>query len=589
MNYRVDNAVIMAAGISSRFVPISIESPKALLRVKGEILIERQIRQLREAGIGQIIVVTGYKKEQFEYLRDQFDVVLIENIEYDSRNNHSSLFAARDYIRNTYVCSADNYFTHNPFTTWNQESYYAAVYAKGWTEEWCLSENEKGYITEVAIGGHDAWIMMGHAFFTEEFSRKFLFILEEEYEKPETRNKLWETIFAEHLDKLPMKIQKYNPGDIYEFDTLDELRQFDGEYLEHSGSILMQKIAAENGCSESQIRCIRPAFNEKGELVGMRFLCAEEPKEYYFQEQVLVFKDIALLAKVLQVAENEIKQVGTLKTGMTNHSFLFECYRKKYIMRIPGEGTGSMINRVGEAAVYDIIRDRQIGDPVIYIDPYRGYKISEYIEGARVCNPQSEEDVAKCMKLLRDFHKMRLVTENEFDLFAQIDSYESLWNGSTSIYGDYDKTKRDVWSLKDYLDKQRIEKVLTHIDAVCDNFLLYQSPNGGEGVRLIDWEYAGMQDPHVDIAMFCIYAGYEKAQIDKTIKLYFQDNAERSVVIKIYCYIAICGLLWSNWCEYKRILGVEFGEYALRQYQYAKDYYTIVRDILAEEDVVGDK
>lgn len=589
MNYKVDNAVIMAAGISSRFVPISIESPKALLRVKGEILIERQIKQLREAGIGQIIVVTGYKKEQFEYLRERFGVILIENTEYDSRNNHSSLFAARDYIRNTYICSADNYFVHNPFTTWNHESYYAAVYVEGRTEEWCLSENEKGYITKVDIGGHDAWIMMGHAFFTEEFSRKFLFILEEEYEKPETRNKLWETIFTEHLDKLPMKIQKYNLGDIYEFDTLDELRRFDGEYLEHSGSVLMQKIATKNGCSESRIRRIRPVYNEKGELVGMRFLCAEEPKEYYFQEQVPAFRDIALLAKVLKVAENEVKQIGTLKTGMTNHSFLFECYQKKYIIRIPGAGTESMINRVGEAAVYNIIRDRQIGDPVIYIDPYRGYKISEYMEGARVCNPQSEEDVAKCMKLLRDFHEMRLVTKNEFDLFAQIDLYESLWNGSASVYGDYDKTKRDVWSLKDYLGKQHIEKTLTHIDAVCDNFLLYQSSNGKEGVRLIDWEYAGMQDPHVDIAMFCIYAGYEKAQIDKTINLYFQDDEERSVVIKIYCYIAICGLLWSNWCEYKRKLGVEFGEYALRQYQYAKDYCTIVRDILADKDVVGYK
>lgn len=589
MNYKVDNAVIMAAGISSRFVPISIESPKALLRVKGEILIERQIKQLREAGIGQIIVVTGYKKEQFEYLRERFGVILIENTEYDSRNNHSSLFAARDYIRNTYICSADNYFVHNPFTAWNHESYYAAVYVEGRTEEWCLSENEKGYITKVDIGGHDAWIMMGHAFFTEEFSRKFLFILEEEYEKPETRNKLWETIFTEHLDKLPMKIQKYNSGDIYEFDTLDELRRFDGEYLEHSGSVLMQKIATKNGCSESRIRRIRPVYNEKGELVGMRFLCAEEPKEYYFQEQVPAFRDIALLAKVLKVAENEVKQIGTLKTGMTNHSFLFECYQKKYIIRIPGAGTESMINRVGEAAVYNIIRDRQIGDPVIYIDPYRGYKISEYMEGARVCNPQSEEDVAKCMKLLRDFHEMRLVTKNEFDLFAQIDLYESLWNGSASVYGDYDKTKRDVWSLKDYLGKQHIEKTLTHIDAVCDNFLLYQSSNGKEGVRLIDWEYAGMQDPHVDIAMFCIYAGYEKAQIDKTINLYFQDDEERSVVIKIYCYIAICGLLWSNWCEYKRKLGVEFGEYALRQYQYAKDYCTIVRDILADKDVVGYK
>ena len=87
-----------------------------------------------------------------------------------------------------------------------------------------------------------------------------------------------------------------------------------------------------------------------------------------------------------------------------------------------------------------------------------------------------------------------------------------------------------------------------------------------------------MQDPHVDIAMFCIYALYDRAQADHLIDLYFENACSRENRIKIYCYIACCGLLWSNWCEYKRQLGVEFGEYSLRQYRYAKDYYRIVQE-----------
>ena len=79
MSYKVDNAIIMAAGTSSRFAPLSYEMPKALIEVKGEILIERQIRQLQQAGIRQIIVVVGYKKEQFEYLNNKFGVVIVEN------------------------------------------------------------------------------------------------------------------------------------------------------------------------------------------------------------------------------------------------------------------------------------------------------------------------------------------------------------------------------------------------------------------------------------------------------------------------------------------------------------------------------
>lgn len=95
-------------------------------------------------------------------------------------------------------------------------------------------------------------------------------------------------------------------------------------------------------------------------------------------------------------------------------------------------------------------------------------------------------------------------------------------------------------------------------------------------IRLIDWEYAAMQDPHVDIAMFCIYAMYNRTHIDQTIDAYFTEGCAENIRIKIYAYIAICGLLWSNWCEYKRNLGVEFGEYSLRQYRYAKEYYAIV-------------
>lgn len=147
---------------------------------------------------------------------------------------------------------------------------------------------------------------------------------------------------------------------------------------------------------------------------------------------------------------------------------------------------------------------------------------------------------------------------------------------------DYEKTKANVLSLKSYIDAHAGEKVLTHIDAVPDNFLFVEK-DGKEEIRLIDWEYAGMQDPHVDVAMFCIYSLYNKRQVDRLIAAYFTEGCSDETRIKIYCYIAACGLLWSNWCEYKRNLGVEFGEYSLRQYRYAKDYYRIVQEELKKQ------
>ncbi|MBQ2311794.1 MAG: NTP transferase domain-containing protein [Firmicutes bacterium] len=253
MSYKVDNAIIMAAGTSSRFAPLSYEKPKALTEVKGEVLIERQIRQILDAGIKDVIIVTGYKKEQLEYLKQKFGVKLAENKEYLTRNNNSTINAVKDLLNNSYICSSDNYFAQDPFETVVDDSYYAAVYSDGPTQEWCLTEDADGYIDSVKIGGSDAWYMLGHTFWNEKFSRTFLSILEDIYDVPETAGKLWEAIYMEHLDVLKMKMRRYPADYIFEFDTLDELREFDNTYKNDTRSVIMKDIAARLGCAESGI------------------------------------------------------------------------------------------------------------------------------------------------------------------------------------------------------------------------------------------------------------------------------------------------------------------------------------------------
>ena len=118
------NAIIMAAGTASRFAPLSYERPKGLLRVKGEVLIERQIRQLKEAGITDIIIVVGYMAEMFTYLQDLYNVKLIQNEDYNRYNNTSSIIRIIDEICDTYICSSDNYFLNNVFLNDSDECYY---------------------------------------------------------------------------------------------------------------------------------------------------------------------------------------------------------------------------------------------------------------------------------------------------------------------------------------------------------------------------------------------------------------------------------------------------------------------------------
>ena len=281
------NAVIMAAGTSSRFAPLSREIPKGLVEVRGEILIERQIRQLREAGIDEIVLVLGYRKEQFQYLKDAFGVKTVVNPDYLTRNNNSSIWAAKDFLHNTYICSSDNYFTRNPFTDAGKESYYAGVYSKGITKEWCMHENPEGRIDQVTIGGQDAWYMLGHAFWNEAFSQRFLAILEQEYELPETAGKYWETLFIEHLNELPMKIRKYPDNVIFEFDTLDELRCFDPSYWDDTRSELLKENARELHCSEREITDITAFKDGNADAAGYRFRMSSDLYEYHYDKKEL--------------------------------------------------------------------------------------------------------------------------------------------------------------------------------------------------------------------------------------------------------------------------------------------------------------
>ena len=285
--YKVDNAVIMAAGVSSRFAPLSYEVPKALTEVRGEVLIERQIKQLRNAGIPAIYVVVGYKAEQFQYLVDQFGVQLIYNKEYLTRNNHSSIYAARDVIRNTYICSADNYFMENPFEANVPESYYAAVYAHGATNEWCMHTDAEGWIDHVEVGGHDMWYMLGHAFWSEAFSRQLLGFLDEVYDRRETAGLFWEDIFIQHLDVLRMKMRKYPEHCIFEFDSIDELRGFDESYITNTRSAIIKQIASELGCTEQDITDIKPCKATNTSVTGIRFQTPDGYFVYQYHERIL--------------------------------------------------------------------------------------------------------------------------------------------------------------------------------------------------------------------------------------------------------------------------------------------------------------
>lgn len=515
-------AVILAAGAGIRMVPINTEFPKALLRVKGEPLIERQIKQLNSVGITDITVVAGYLKEKFEYLMDKYGVNLIYNAEYFTKNNLYSLSLAKASLENCYIVPCDLWCAENPFSRYELYSWYAV------TDEITVSSdvrvNRKGQLVKVSLS-QSGNRMLGICYLESASGNAIAERLKHMSNDIRFHNSFWEEALYEGKKMLTFA-RVFSSKNHFEINTYEQLRDIDSDSLQ------------------------------------------------------LKSEKISIISEAMKCKPEEIVDIKIQKKGMTNRSFLFTLKDKRFIMRIPGEGTDNLINRREEAEVYKMIWDKKICDDIIYINPENGYKITAFLENARVCDSESPEDIRRCMKRLRDFHNMKLSVNHFFDIFEKIDFYQSLWLSEESQYIDYENTKKNVFSLKNYIDKHKADYCLTHIDAVPDNFLFCTDSNGNEEIRLIDWEYSAMQDPHVDIAMFIIYAMYDREHAEQLIDAYFPEGCDIATRIKIYCYISVCGLLWSNWCEYKRDLGVEFGEYSLKQYRFAKDYYMIAKEFM---------
>ena len=512
-------AIILAAGFGMRMVPINTEIPKGLMEVRGEVLIERMIRHLHEVGITDIQVVVGFMKERYEYLIDEFNVQLVVNSEYQVKNNLHSLSKVKSSLDKTYIIPCDIWAEENPFSDFEPYSWY--MVSNEMSVESTVRVNRKRELVMVDEE-EEGNQMIGLCYVMGQEAKTIQEKLQEFSKKPSYDHEFWEcTLQDKNKWIIPSKV--VNSKQFIEINTYEQLREIDGN------SANLQTDA---------ISIIQDCFN---------------------------------------VEVDEIKNITVLKKGMTNRSFLFECQNQKYIMRIPGEGTDHLINRKEEADVYQALENRQICDDVLYMNPDNGYKITAYLEDATNCDAENWNEVEACMTKLREFHELNLTVEHRFDIFGQIDFYESLWNGEKSYFKDYEKTKAAIFELKKWIDTLVKTETLVHIDAVPDNFLFTK-----DGIRIIDWEYAGMQDPHVDIAMFSIYSLYSKEQVDQLIDLYFKGEVSPIIRTKIYAYIASAGLLWSNWCEYKRSLGIDFGEYSLCQYRYAKEYSKLVLSLLKE-------
>ncbi|PAB54118.1 hypothetical protein A3Q05_08170 [Lactobacillus johnsonii] len=521
--YKVDNAVIMAAGAATRFIPLSLEYPKGLFEVKGEKLIERQIIQLKEAGISDITVILGYKKEMFYYLKDKFNVMLVINDQYNVKNNIESLYCAKDKLKNTYVCPCDEYFVNNPFNQYEYISFYAGYETDSKQSEMYAITDNNNKIIEMDKAMSSGELLLGHTFWNSEFSKTFIRYAEKDKSVGKYDDQFWEWLVKDNLSNFPdYYFKEYAANTIFEFDYFEQLKAFDSKFIDHAHSHILRNIKLIFRCEEEDIVNFRP-----------------------------------------------------ITEGMTNTSFVFRVRGKDYVYRHPGGGTEQVVNRQNEKRSLIIAKNVDVDPTYVYMDSVEGWKISRYIPKFREPVYSSFEDSKKIIPVLKKLHAANIKVDYGMKPWEDSIAMESLIEAKRPHYLDkYRDLKNKIHLLYTKTLSDGIKKCFCHGDTYCHNWMIEPDDH----VLLIDWEYAGYSDPGIDVGYYIVDAMYDFKDARKFIKEYLGKDDSQKGEFHYLAYTAIIAYYWFIWAIYRETCGANMGQELSNWKKMAKKYSDYVID-----------
>ncbi len=509
--YKVKNAIILAAGMSTRFIPISYELPKGLISVKGEVMTERLIRQLHEAGIDEIVLVVGYMMEKFFYLREKYGVKFVVNNEYALKNTHSSVYAARDFLSNTYIICSDNYYPNNMFHQYEYRAFYCSVYLPGtsYTER-AFIFGEENLIVDTNKPSHNQWIMYGHAYFDKQFTKDFKQILEDYYGRSGIEYMYWETIYAENVDKLKMWGLKCSDNDILEFDNMEELKQYDPQYI----------------------------YNNK----------------------VSVFENIC---KILCCELSDITDIQPVNAGLNNRSFKFLCNGEEYIYRHPGKNALEIIDRKKEASALRAAKKLIIDETLLYIDEIEGWKISKYISVTETFDFSNMKHISLLAEKLKVLHDSDYRIGFTFDYRKEAEKMLNIERFVDSFsYRNLVSLNEKMKPIFNWLDNNKWQESLCHNDLYEPNLLIKDKE-----LSIIDWEFAGDNDIGYDICKLFAVNNSNYEDMDKWLYPYFGRLTTEEEKLHLLACAAIIYYYWYVWGIYASKRTPSVSDYMLGWYE----------------------
>lgn len=519
---KISSAVILAAGKKDIF-----EKPVSFLDLEEGKILDRTINILKNNGIEEIAIVTGYKSEYFEgYCKDN-KIKLIKNDKYRWTGTMYSLATVKDFIKGDFLLlENDIIFEERAIEQLLKDKNRDCmlITSESGSGDEALVEIRNGYIYKMSKDIHQFNKIDGEMIGISKISYKVF-------------NKMLE-LFDNNK----------NPYLNYEYALMDIARDYKVGYIKPDNLVWTEIDNEEH--YQRAIKYIYPKLKRKEQEVKINNI-----------------KD--MIAKSLGITHQEVKSIDPVG-GMTNKNFKVNIGNEDYILRIPGNGTEEMISRYSEKYNSLVANELNIDTEILYFNEYNGLKISKYIQKAETINPKTakrEDNMKLVTNILRKLHNSEVKFESKFDVFNKIDEYEILLkecNGKN--FDDYIVVKEKVVALNKILEEVGVDNVPCHNDTVAENFV-----KDDERMYLIDWEYSGMNDPMWDLAAHCLECDFSEDEEELFLNLYFEGNVEEKYRKKILIYKICQDFLWSIWTNIKEAKGDDFGTYGQDRYNRAKE------------------
>ncbi len=503
--YEVKRAIIMAAGFGSRMVPVTLTTPKPLVKVNGVRIIDRLIDGLLAKGIDEIIVVRGYLKHKFNELVVKYPMIkFVDNDLYNEANNIYSIYLVRDKLENAYIFEGDLVlYNVDALDKYHYSSDFLAFPVEE-SDDWCLPV-KNGRIVDFVRGGTNTYQEIGISYWTKEDGQKLYDDIEEVMNMPGGKELLWENVpLVKKNRNYDVAIKECKREDIVEIDTFNELCELDPSYRNYSNSgINIEKTIIKNICSK------------------------------------------------LDCQEEDIRNIEFMKIGLTNISFKFTVNGVNYVYRSPGVNTKKYINRKSEIFSEKIAKELGLDTTVVHIDE-SGWKLSRYAENTTHINPYDVEDQKRAMAFIRRLHDRMIVSDYDFDYMTETKRFIQMFDEEGVDFSEHEDMQRKIEEINDELQEKGYQKVLCHNDFWFWNILKNVQTNE---LTLIDWEYSGNSYPASDVAYFVSSLNYDNEDYLKLAQIYEGHSLDTEERWYYNAVLALVMWYWYAWAIFKEYNG----------------------------------